>query len=120
MTRPLLIEGHASLFSLADLSGDVVLRGAFADSLRAGKSVPMLFQHDPSEPVGLWTELHEDQRGLFVKGGFRTRRSAPRRPRGRSLIAVDLWEVSIVTFPMLPQARLRLVSDDAVAAARAA
>lgn len=141
MTEPLLIEGHASLFALADLAGDVVLRGAFADSLRAGKSVPMLFQHDPSEPVGLWTELREDRRGLFVKGeilpagprgrtvaglvrrgavdglsiGFRTRRSAPRRPRGRSLIAVDLWEVSIVTFPMLPQARLRLAADSAAA-----
>lgn len=135
MPEPLLIEGHASLFGLADLAGDVVHRGAFANSLRARGSVPMLFQHDPAEPVGVWTTLREDASGLFVAGeilaagprgrtvaglvargavnglsiGFRTRRSAPRRPRGRDLLDIDLWEVSIVTFPMLPQARLRLV-----------
>lgn len=135
MPHPLLIEGHASLFGLADLSGDVVHRGAFAQALRAGRTVPMLFQHDPAEPVGRWIELREDGRGLFVRGeiletgprgrtvaglvrrgaidglsiGFRTRRSAPRRPRGRDLLDIDLWEVSIVTFPMLPQARLRPV-----------
>ena len=51
MPQPLLIEGHASLFGLADLAGDVVHRGAFARTLRAKTSIPMLFQHDPAEPV---------------------------------------------------------------------
>ena len=135
MPQPLQIKGHASLFGLADLAGDVVHRGAFARSLRAKPAVPMLFQHDPAEPVGVWTGLREDRRGLFVTGeilaegprgrtaaglvargavnglsiGFRTRRSTARKPRGRDLFDIDLWEVSIVTFPMLPQARLRLV-----------
>jgi hypothetical protein len=143
MPQPLLIEGHASLFGVADLSGDVVHRGAFAEALRTRSSVPMLFQHDPDEPVGVWTLVREDARGLHVRGeilatgprgrtvaglvqrgavdglsiGFRTRHSAARRPRGRDLFDIDLWEVSIVTFPMLPQARLRLVQPAAAAAA---
>lgn len=142
MPQTLLIEGHASVFDLADLAGDVVRRGAFATSLRHRRNVPMLFQHEASEPVGVWREIREDSRGLYVRGeilaggpractalslvrsgavdglsiGFRTTRSAARRPRGRELLELDLWEVSIVTFPMLPQARLRLVSQPAIAA----
>ncbi|WP_417491402.1 HK97 family phage prohead protease [Maricaulis sp.] len=142
MPQTLLIEGHASVFDLADLAGDVVRRGAFAASLRHRTNVPMLFQHEASEPIGVWRELREDKRGLYVRGeilaegprgrtalslvrsgaidglsiGFRTRRFSGRSPRGRELIELDLWEVSIVTFPMLPQARLRLVSQPALAA----
>ena len=136
MTDTLAIEGHASLFGLADLGGDVVARGAFAASLAARRTIPMLFQHDPSEPIGVWTAITEDARGLKVRGeilttgargraaaalvrrgavdglsiGFRTRSARPRVVRGRVLTEIDLWEVSIVTFPMLPQARLRLVA----------
>ena len=142
MPLNLRIAGHASLFALADRSGDVVHRGAFARSLAAGGTVPMLFQHDPVEPVGVWTTLREDRRGLYVEGeilatgprgrtvaglvrrgavnglsiGFRTRSARTRTPKGRDLLDIDLWEVSIVTFPMLPQARLRLVDAAAVAA----
>ncbi|WP_417468891.1 HK97 family phage prohead protease [Maricaulis sp.] len=142
MPQTLLIEGHASVFDLADLAGDVVRRGAFAASLRDRTNVPMLFQHEASEPIGVWREVREDKRGLYVRGeilaegprgrtalslvrsgaidglsiGFRTRRFSGRSPRGRELIELDLWEVSIVTFPMLPQARLRLVSQPALAA----
>ena len=138
----LTIEGYASLFDLADLSGDVVLKGAFAETLSSGRSVPMLFQHDPGEPIGVWRELVEDARGLRVRGeilgdsvrgrsalalvkrgalnglsiGFRTRRSRPRRPRGRYLTLIDLWEISIITFPLLPQARLQLSPEPALAA----
>jgi HK97 family phage prohead protease len=142
MSQTLLIEGHASLFDLPDLGGDIVRSGAFLDSLAARRSIPMLFQHDPAEPVGVWTGLGEDQRGLFVRGemspdgprgqtamrlvqrgsvdglsiGFRTHRSATRASGGRDLLSIDLWEVSIVTFPMLPQARLRMVAPTALAA----
>ncbi len=142
--EPLRIEGYASLFGEADLNGDVVERGAFAASLiRTGSSgVRMLFQHDANEPIGVWDEMREDSRGLFVRGrilktaprgkatasliaqgavdglsiGFRTRRFAPRTGEGRTLLEIDLWEVSIVTFPMLPQARLRIVKPALLAA----
>ena len=139
-----LFEGYASLFGEADLNGDIVQRGAFAASLiRTGaRGVRMLFQHDASEPVGVWDEIREDTRGLFVRGrilqtaprgraaaglvkqgavdglsiGFRTRRFSPRSVEGRILLEIDLWEVSIVTFPMLPQARLRTLKPALIAA----
>lgn len=135
MTR---IAGYAALFGAPDLTGDVVRPGAFAPSLlrRGSAGVRMLFQHDASEPVGVWTAIREDGRGLYVEGelleaGDRGRTAAAlaragavdglsigyrpvraiRRARGRDLAEVDLWEVSIVTFPMQPGARLRVIAD---------
>jgi len=132
---PLTIEGYACLFDIADLGRDMVLPGAFAASLaRQGPSgVRMLYQHDPAEPIGVWTEAHEDARGLYVRGrlspqvararecaaliregaldglsiGFKAvaARTDP-RTRLRRISRIDLWEVSIVTFPMQPGARI--------------
>lgn len=127
-----VIAGHASLWGVADLNGDVVARGAFAESLaRMGAAgVRMLHQHEERAVVGVWDEMVEDDRGLFVRGrifdwsaearfaqalsragaldglsiGFRTAK-ARREGRLRVLSAVELWEVSLVTFPMLPGAR---------------
>lgn len=127
------IEGHASLFDVPDQSGDEVAPGAFAASLRRdGPRVKLLWQHDPAQPIGVWETLREDGRGLFVQGrllaevragaealvllkagaidglsiGFRTVRAA-RLPDGRRrLLEVDLWEISLVTFPMLSEARV--------------
>lgn len=132
----LAIQGYASLWGVADLNGDVVAQGAFADSLtRSGTGgVRMLHQHEPRAVVGVWDEVVEDDRGLFVRGriedwsaearyagalsragaldglsiGFRAVR-ARREGRLRVLSAVDLWEVSLVTFPMLPRARFGVV-----------
>ncbi|MFT4913443.1 MAG: HK97 family phage prohead protease [Brevundimonas sp.] len=130
------IVGYASLWGVADLDGDVVARGAFADSLaRTGADgVRMLHQHEARAVVGVWNRLVEDDRGLFVRGrimewsaearfaaalaragaldglsiGFRAAK-ARREGRLRVLSAVDLWEVSLVTFPMLPGARFGVV-----------
>lgn len=130
------IEGYASLFGACDQGGDIVEPGAYGRSLKAlgtaGRRVKMLWQHDPSEPIGIWDEVREDARGLFVKGrllpdvarareaaalieagaidglsiGYRTVR-ATKDDQGRRLLSeVELWEVSLVTFPMLPQARV--------------
>lgn len=132
---PLKIQGYASLWGVADLNGDVVKAGAFAESLaRTGtQGVRMLNQHDGRAPVGIWDEVREDERGLFVRGriedwspqarfaaalsragamdglsiGYRTAR-ARRQGRLRVLSEVELWEVSLVTFPMLPGARFRV------------
>lgn len=123
------IEGYASLWNVADLNRDVTVRGCFADSLAAG-GIKMLHQHD-GEPVGVWDDLIEDERGLFVRGrildwsaaarfaqalvkagaldglsiGFRAV-TARRDGALRVLSRAELWEVSLVTFPMLPGARL--------------
>ena len=130
--------GYASLFGKADLGQDVVLPGAFRASLarRGAGGIKMLFQHDPREPIGVWTEIGEDTAGLFVRGklttgvararevlsliragaldglsiGYRTVRGRTDAKTGiRSLIEVDLWEISVVTFPMLPEARVSSV-----------
>lgn len=126
--------GYASLFGVPDLGRDVVVPGAFAASLaqRGAAGVRMLWQHDPAEPIGRWLSLREDRRGLRVEGrlnlsvqrareidalmraggvdglsiGFRTLRAAPDRAGQRRLIALDLWEISLVSFPLQPGARI--------------
>ncbi|WP_424361447.1 HK97 family phage prohead protease [Methylocystis parvus] len=133
-----VVEGYASLFGVGDSGGDIVMAGAFARSIakRGPKGVKMLWQHDAAQPIGVWTSLVEDAKGLKVAGrldlsvararealslvssgavdglsiGFRTKRATTDMASGlRRLQEVDLWEISIVTFPMLPQARIDAV-----------
>lgn len=67
-----IFEGYASIFGNVDLGGDVVVQGAFAESLKnnkqANRIIPMLWQHDRFEPIGAWLEIREDKKGLFVRG----------------------------------------------------
>jgi uncharacterized protein len=133
-----LFEGYASLFDVADLGRDVVKKGAFAACLkkRGADAIKMLWQHDPAEPIGVWLAIEEDTIGLKVRGrlnlavararetlslmregavdglsiGFRAERATQDRKTGlRLLQRLELWEISIVTFPMLPQARVTAV-----------
>jgi len=137
-----VIEGYASVFEVVDSGGDMVLAGAFARSLmkRGAAGVKMLWQHQAAEPIGVWSSIVEDARGLKVSGrldlsvararealslmrdgaidglsiGFRTLRATTDKSSGvRRLHEVDLWEISIVTFPMLQQARVDAVKRDA-------
>ena len=66
-----MVEGYASLFGEIDQARDMVMPGAFAQTLRKRgvRRVPMLFQHDPAEPIGIWLELREDFRGFTRAGG---------------------------------------------------
>jgi len=134
------VEGYASLFGEVDQARDMVMPGAFAASLRQRglRRIPMLFQHDPAEPIGVWLELREDFRGLYARGrlipevmrarellallragasdglsiGFRTVKGrVDPKTRIRKLDQIDLWEISIVTFPLLPGARVRAVKQ---------
>ena len=79
------VEGYASLFGEIDQARDMVMRGAFAETLkkRGVSRVPMLFQHDPAEPVGVWLELREDHRGLYARG-----RLIPEVARARELLSL--------------------------------
>ena len=133
-------EGYASLFEREDMGRDVIAPGAFADSLRArgASGIKMLFQHDPNQPIGVWERLEEDGRGLLAAGrlmtdvararevlalmragaldglsiGFRVLKGRRDAMTGvRRLEKVDLWEISIVTFPMLPEARVHRVKQ---------
>jgi HK97 family phage prohead protease len=143
-----IIEGYASLFGELDQARDMVMPGAFTQTLkqRGLRKIPMLFQHDPSEPVGVWLELREDLRGLWARGrlipdvnrarellallragavdglsiGYRTQRGQIEpRTRIRRLYQVDLWEVSIVTFPLLNGARVSAVKAQPMSRLRA-
>jgi hypothetical protein len=133
-----VIEGYASLFGVADTGGDIVMAGAFTRSLahRGASGVKMLWQHNAAEPIGVWTSLVQDAKGLKVSGrldlsvararealslirggavdglsiGFRPKAATTDRKSGlRRLTEIDLWEISVVTFPMLTQARISAV-----------
>lgn len=131
-TRPLLIEGYASIFGEEDLTGDVVRAGAFARSLARFSKLPMLLQHRVGAVAGRWVRVVEDGRGLYVRGlietdsgralvgagldglsiGFRPLMWQRRAEGGRLLTDVDLVEVSLVAEPMLPSARFTQVAAD--------
>jgi HK97 family phage prohead protease len=141
------IAGYASLFGITDQGGDVVGAGAYAASLKRlaarGGRVKMLWQHDPGQPIGVWDEVREDGKGLWVKGriltdvargreaaalvaagaidglsiGYRTVKSTKTDKGQRLLSELELWEVSLVTFPMLPDARVGAKGEDPAALA---
>jgi HK97 family phage prohead protease len=109
------------------------------DAHREGKSMPaMLWQHDAAQPIGIWTEMSEDANGLKLKGklamdtvkgseahallkmgainglsiGFMTKQAAyDEKTEIRTLTEVELWEVSLVTFPANTQARVTQVKS---------
>lgn len=114
----------------------------------AGRTIKFLWQHDPAKPIGVWNEVKENKTGLFVSGqvltdlqlghdaavlmragaidglsiGYRVIKAEKNAETGgRTLLEIDLWEVSLVTFPMLPTARAHQdapveTSDDIAAA----
>jgi Escherichia/Staphylococcus phage prohead protease len=133
--------GYASLFNTEDMGRDIVLPGAFRDSLakRGAAGIRLLYQHNPAEPIGVWESLKEDARGLYARGrlmlavararevlalmragaldglsiGFRAVTGNRDAKTGiRRLARIDLWEISIVTFPLLPEARVAHVKAD--------
>ena len=136
VTDETCIQGYASYFGQSDQGRDIVQAGAYGKSLAAlaasGRSVKMLWQHDPAQPIGIWDEVREDARGLYVKGrilpdvekgreaialiaagaidglsiGYRTVQSTKNTKGQRLVEELELWEVSLVTFPMLPSARV--------------
>ena len=116
--------GYAAVFDRPDRGGDVVRQGAFERSLAAG-TVPVLWQHEKGRPIGRIDYLREDSRGLRVIArvvdaqvaallkaravtglsfGYRVREAQGSEPR--ELTELDLVEVSLVTFPMQPLARV--------------
>lgn len=123
-----VFEGYGSVFGVKDSYGDVVDSGAFAESLKkhqaAGTLPALLWQHNPGKPIGVYTEMREDEKGLFVRGKLALSTEQGREAyellkmgalRGLSigfmpvdtemgdgvnrLKEIDLWEVSLVTFP---------------------
>lgn len=127
-----LFSGYGSVFGVIDSYEEVVAPGAFAESL-SQRTPALLWQHRSGEPIGVYSALREDQTGLYVEGklalktargaeayellkmgaisglsiGFVTRDDSYDRVTGiRTLKKVDLWEVSLVTFPANDAARV--------------
>ena len=135
------ISGYASLFGHVDQGNDVVRAGAYTTSLKklasTGTRVKLLWQHDPEKPIGVWDEVIEDETGLFVKGrlitetrqgaeaaalveagaieglsiGYRTIKAERSKDGIRHLTELELWEVSLVTFPMQKEARVGIKAE---------
>lgn len=136
------VEGYGSVFGVRDNYDDVIASGAFAATLAAHKAAgtmpAMLWQHESDEPIGIWTEMVEDSKGLRIKGqlclettcgkeahallkmgalnglsiGFISKQWAyDRDTEVRTLTEVDLWEVSLVTFPANEKSRITNVKS---------
>lgn len=130
--------GYGSVFGVTDSYGDIVVPGAFTDSLAAqkaaGRMPAMLWQHRSAEPLGVYTDMKEDSIGLVVEGqlalstvrgaeaysllkmgalsglsiGYMSREDSFDRVTGiTTLKKLDLWEVSLVTFPANDAARVQ-------------
>ena len=116
--------GYAAIFDAPDRGGDIVRKGAFASAAKAG--IPLLWQHDRSRRIGFVESLAEDAHGLRVIAqvddgadgqavhagsglsfGYHVRKAA--RGEYRELTDLDLIEVSVVSHPMQPLARVLAV-----------
>lgn len=128
-------EGYATVFGNADFYGDIIMPGALTKTLARKRvtPVPALWQHDQDDPIGVYPELTVDNKGLLVKGmltrgvqqadecyllmkskaisglsmGFITEDADYNMTTGqRSILQLDLWEISPVTFPANDLARV--------------
>lgn len=136
------LEGYGSVFGVRDNWDDIIVPGAFVATLAAHKSAgtmpAMLWQHDDTSPIGIWTDMSEDALGLRIKGrlaldtvrgkeaqallkmgalnglsiGFMSKQWAyDKETDVRTLTEIDLWEVSLVTFPANEKARVTSIKS---------
>jgi HK97 family phage prohead protease len=136
------IEGYGSVFGVVDSYGEEVMPGAFIGSVRKRKAsgVRMLWQHNTDQPIGIWSDLSEDSKGLYVKGqllkdvspqaneaygllkagaidglsiGYRELKTEPHpgKPGVVALQELDLREISVVTFAANEKARVDVVKS---------
>lgn len=124
-----VFSGYAALFNTPDEAGEVFAPGAFRETLetRGAAGVRMLWQHEVEKPLGVWTEMREDEYGLFVRGKLVLETELAREVQalmqagalnglsigfqpisrtGNTVTEADLWEISVVTFARQPNAKV--------------
>lgn len=130
---PIRFAGYAALFDIADAGRDTIRPGAFARTLAERSTpLPLYWQHRPDQPIGVIEHAAEDARGLRVIAridrpasraahllaagkvsglsfGFRAR-AARQSAAGRELLEIELFEVSLVSHPLHPMARVHLIN----------
>jgi len=138
-----VFSGLASTFGgEPDSYGDIVMPGAFAESLMKGgrnkRGIAMLYQHNAAKPIGRWEKIQELEIGLYVEGrlnlekqmckdilsdlkfgsiggmsiGFNCDEEDMEIKDGiRYLKKINLWEISLVTFPANVNATVSLVKS---------
>lgn len=137
-----IVEGYGSVFNVRDSYDDVIVKGAFMATIadhKANNTMPsLLWQHRQEEPIGVWTDFAEDDKGLYLKGqlatdvrkgqeaysllkmgaisgmsiGFVSKEWSYEKDSDiRTLTQIDLWEVSLVTFPANSKARITNVKS---------
>jgi len=138
-------SGYGSVFGVIDSYNERVMPGAFTRSIeqKGANGVALLWQHRSDSPIGVYTEMREDTKGLYVEGklalgtekgreayelmkmgwkagmsiGFMPSESEKAEDGVREVRELDLWEVSIVTFPanaasMVEQVRAKIENGD--------
>lgn len=136
-----VFAGYASVFNMVDNQRDVIQRGAFSRTLKGRVGdIKLLWQHQQDEPIGIFSKIFEDTRGLYVEGkllldvqraleahtllkagalsglsiGYSPiRYSIDPKSGVRTIFEVDLWEISLVTFPANAAANVTVVKQSA-------
>ncbi|WP_434565152.1 HK97 family phage prohead protease [Thermoanaerobacterium thermosaccharolyticum] len=126
-----IFEGYAAVFGNEDLVGDIIEPGAFSKTLQENPKMPILWQHNPAEPIGVTLAATEDGKGLRVQGQLNLETTRGREAYAllkqgalkglsigydtikeawdgtiRRLKEIRLWEWSLVTFPANPMAQV--------------
>lgn len=125
------LSGYASVFNCVDSHNDLVVKGAFAKAISSG-NIKFLWQHDATQPIGIVNRVREDDHGLYaevtinsqtqqgreaialvkqgaINGlsiGFNIINADYNTKGQREITSLDLWEISLVTFPSNHQAQL--------------
>lgn len=136
------IEGYLNTFNQKDYAGDITRKGAFTNSIKAiresGRPLPILYQHDTKNPIGVWNELKEDSYGLYGVGqlamdvqeakdaynlarigaltgisiGYGVNDEEYVKGEGNYLNELDLKEASLVTFPCNYNSRITSIKSE--------
>ncbi len=133
-----IFAGYASVFGVLDSQSDIIHHGAFKQTIAKRKAeIKLLWQHDMKQPIGVIEQLYEDANGLYIQGrlminqvakaaeaydlikngvveglsiGYNVvRQHCDEQKNIRHIYQVDLWEVSLVTFPANSSAKITVI-----------